>query len=122
LWDTNVQRSVTHEPLSPVNFMDYRELPLFTDAAAWWRPDVNLTDPGLGSGARARDRDGGEPLRGPPRASRRSAPGFPAGGPHFSGDLIAVISDRLWRARYGANPAVIGSRSSSAAPRTRSWA
>ena len=35
-------------------------------------------------------------------------PGFPADGPHFSGDLIAVISDRLWRTRYDANPAVIG--------------
>jgi hypothetical protein len=35
LWDTNVPRSVTHEPLSPVNFMDDRALPVFTDAAAW---------------------------------------------------------------------------------------
>ena len=47
LWDTNVRARLTHEPLSPVNFMDYRALPVFTDAAAWWRPDVNLTDPGL---------------------------------------------------------------------------
>src|SRR5262249_5881312 len=35
------------EPLSPVNFMDARGLKVFTDAAAWWRPDVNLTDPGM---------------------------------------------------------------------------
>src|SRR5262249_47602199 len=35
-------------------------------------------------------------------------PGFPAGGPLFSKDLIVVISDRLWRSRYGADPALIG--------------
>ena len=34
--------------------------------------------------------------------------GFPAGGPFFSNDLIAVISDRLWRTRYNADPTVIG--------------
>ena len=27
--------------------MDYRALPVFKDAAAWWRPGVNLIDPGL---------------------------------------------------------------------------
>ena len=26
--------------------MDYRALPVFSDAAAWWRPAVNLIDPG----------------------------------------------------------------------------
>ena len=35
-------------------------------------------------------------------------PGFPAGGPMFSNELIAVISDKLWRSRYSADPAIIG--------------
>jgi hypothetical protein len=47
LWATNHEQGLDHEPLSPVNFMDYRELGVFDDAAGWWRPDVNLTDPGL---------------------------------------------------------------------------
>ena len=34
--------------------------------------------------------------------------GFPAGGPIFSNELIAVISDRLWRTRYSADPAIVG--------------
>ena len=46
-WDTNTEQGLAHDPISPVNFMDYRALPVFKDAAAWWRPGVNLFDPGL---------------------------------------------------------------------------
>ena len=45
LWDTNTEQGLAHDPISPVNFMDYRALPVFTDAAAWWRPGVNLSIP-----------------------------------------------------------------------------
>ena len=41
------EKGLAHDPISPVNFMDYRALPVFKDAAAWWRPGVNLIDPGL---------------------------------------------------------------------------
>ncbi|HET9369135.1 MAG TPA: hypothetical protein VFO19_02770, partial [Vicinamibacterales bacterium] len=47
LWDANYERGLSHEPISPVNFLDYQRLDVFTDAAAWWRPDVNLADPGM---------------------------------------------------------------------------
>ncbi len=47
LWDTNLELGLARDPISPVTFMDYRALPSFEDAAAWWRPDVNLVDPGL---------------------------------------------------------------------------
>ena len=46
IWDTNSQQALSHDPISPVNFMDQRALPVFEDAAAWWRPGINLTDPG----------------------------------------------------------------------------
>ena len=46
LWDTNTEKGLAHDPISPVNFMDYRALPVFEDAAAWWRPGINLEDPG----------------------------------------------------------------------------
>ena len=35
--------------------------------------------------------------------------GFPIKGPFYSfGDRMVVISDRLWRTRYSADPAIIG--------------
>lgn len=34
LWDANYEKGLPHDPISPVNFMDYRELPVFDDAAA----------------------------------------------------------------------------------------
>ena len=108
LWDTNIEKGLAHDPISPVNFLDDRALPVFTDAAAWWVPSVNLVDPGqdpvrvstievsgnvfdvLGVGAQL-----GE--------------GFPHGGPlHVTNELICVISDRLWRTRYGADPSIVG--------------
>src|SRR5215468_4302371 len=45
LWETNTPKSLDHEPISPVNFLDYRNLShTFSDATAWWNPDFTLTD------------------------------------------------------------------------------
>jgi hypothetical protein len=40
--------------------------------------------------------------------STQLGPGFPADGPLNSRELIAVISDRLWRQRYNADPSIVG--------------
>src|SRR3954463_4689886 len=46
-WETNDGKGLSHERLSPVNFMDYRGLSqAFEDAAAWWYPQLTLTEPG----------------------------------------------------------------------------
>ncbi len=55
-WDTNVEKGLQRDPFSPVTFLDYRLLPVFSGAAAWWRPDVNLVDPGLDPRASERSR------------------------------------------------------------------
>jgi putative ABC transport system permease protein len=107
LWDTNSDRGISHDPISPVNFMDYRALPLVKDAAAWWRPGVNLTEPGADP-LRVKTIETSANLFEVLGVGPQVGPGFPQGGPLFDRDRIAVISDALWRSRYGADPTVIG--------------
>ena len=108
LWDTNSEKGLAHDPISPVNFMDYRALPVFTDAAGWWRPGINLTEPGkdpirvntIETGANLFEVLGVKPQVGA---------GFPVGGKTFvTNELICVISDRLWRNRFSGDPSIIG--------------
>ena len=108
LWDTNPEKGLAHDPISPVNFMDYRALPVFKDAAGWWRPGINLVDPGTDP-MRVNTIEVGGNLFEVLGTTPQIGPGFPAGGPMFvSNELICVISDRLWRTRYSADPAIIG--------------
>ena len=107
LWDTNHDRGLSHEPISPVNFLDYRRLThVFEDAAAWWRPEVTLQDPNR------------EPIRvntievsGNFLAVVGVQPilgaGFPEGTFH-SPERVAVISHRLWQSRFAGDAAIVG--------------
>jgi putative ABC transport system permease protein len=109
VWETNREKSLEHEPLSPVNFMDYRALTqVFTDAAAWWRPDMTLRD------------ERQEPVRvttievsGNFQSVMGVSPvlgqGFPPAGPFYSRDRrAALVSHRLWRTRFNSDPEIIG--------------
>jgi putative ABC transport system permease protein len=108
MWDTNIEKGLAHDPISPVNFMDYRALPVFKDAAGWWRPGINLIDPGLDP-VRVNTIEASGNLFDVLGVRPQVGVGFPAGGPFFDqSELVAVISDRLWRTRYNADPSIIG--------------
>jgi predicted permease len=107
VWDANPERGLPRERLSPVTFMDYAALDVFAGAAAWWRPDVNLADPGSDP-VRIRTIEAGANLFQILGVSPQLGPGFPADGPLYSPDLVAVISDRLWRQRYSASQDIVG--------------
>ncbi len=88
--------------------MDYRALPVFTDAAGWWRPGINLTEPGKDP-MRVNTIEVGGNLFDVLGVKPQVGAGFPAGGPTFvTNELICVISDRLWRSRFSGDPSIIG--------------
>ncbi len=107
VWEANDGKGLSHERISPVNFGDYRGLTqVFEDGAAWWYPQLTLTETGH------------EPLR---VNAIETTPnffsvlgvqpvlgaGFPT-TPFYSRETIAIISHRLWRERFGGDPAIIG--------------
>lgn len=108
LWDTNSEKGLTHDPISPVNFMDYRALPVFTDAAGWWRPGINLTEPGKDP-IRVNTIEAGGNLFDVLGVKPQIGAGFPEKGAMFvRNELVCVISDRLWRSRFSGDPSIIG--------------
>jgi predicted permease len=108
MWDANYEKGLSKDPMSPVNFMDYRDLPVFEDAAGWWRPGVNLTDPGMDP-VRVNTIEVSANLFEVLGVKPQIGAGFPEKGPFFApNELIAVISDRLWRTRYSADASIVG--------------
>jgi len=107
VWEVNDSKGLSHERISPVNFGDYHALThVFEDAAAWWYPQLTLTETGH------------EPLR---VNAIETTPNFfhvlgvqPALGagfpktPAYARETIAVISHRLWRERFGGDPSIVG--------------
>ncbi len=108
LWEVNHAKNLEHEPISPVNFVDYRKLTsVFDDAAAWWRPQINLTD------------DSGEPVRVNAIETTENlfsvlgvrpfiGQSFPIHPKLFGTEQQAIISHRLWQSRFNGDRNVVG--------------
>lgn len=109
IWESDGAKKLAHQPISPVNFVDYRALHTsIEDAAAWWRPQIALEDESTGDPARVTAVETSENLF-------RLLGVSPALGRDFSADSTltgsvqeAIISNRLWKSRFGGDRAVIG--------------
>lgn len=110
IWDTNTARSVDHETISPVNFLDYQAAPAFEDAAVWWKPDFTLTTPGtdpvridsIETSSNLFDVLGVQPALG---AGFDWTPGTPL---HAPGNTQVVISHRLWSTQLRGDSDIVG--------------
>jgi predicted permease len=110
LWEANHEKNLDHEPLSPVNFMDYRALSqVFSDAAAWWRPEVTLH--AVRDEAREPVTVNTIEVSGNFLAVLGVRPTLGAGFPDdvfYSRDRVVMMSHRLWQSRFSSDPAIVG--------------
>ena len=110
IWDTNREKGLNHEGLSPVTFNDYRALTsVFEDAAAWWRPQLNLADE-TGDPVRVSAVETSENLFTLLGVQPTVGRGFTLHPDLFGPEQEAIISHRLWQTRFGGDRSVIGRR------------
>jgi putative ABC transport system permease protein len=108
IWDSNREKGLKHEPISPVTFHDYRALSsVFADAAAWWRPQLNLADE-TGDPIRVSAVETTENLFDVLGVQPAMGRGFTVHPGLFGPEHEAIISHRLWQTRFGGNPGIIG--------------
>jgi putative ABC transport system permease protein len=108
LWETNHAKSLAHEPVSPVNFVDYRAPSgLFVDAAAWWRPQINLTDD-AGQPVRVNAIETSENLFSVLGVRPSLGSDFPVHPKLYGPEHLTIVSHRLWQSRFGGASDVVG--------------
>ncbi len=108
IWDTNREKALKHEAISPVTFHDYRALrSVFADAAGWWRPQLNLADE-TGDPIRVSAVETTENLFNVLGVQPAVGRGFAVHEDLFGPEHEAIISHRLWQTRFGGDPGILG--------------
>ena len=100
-----------HEQLSPVNLADYRSLrDIFTGVAAWWRPQVNLTDDSNKEPLRVEIVDVTDNFFSLLGVTPAAGRGFRPGEDRAGGEPVLVLGHELWQTRYGGDRKILGRR------------
>jgi predicted permease len=108
LWDVNVAKNIAREGISPVTFGDYRRATsVFTDVAAWWRPQINLTDDGVDP-IRVNAIETTENLFSVLGVKPMIGQDFVIHPKLFGPENMAMISHRLWQSRFNGDRAIVG--------------
>jgi putative ABC transport system permease protein len=107
LWEASRERGLANEPVSPVSFLDYRAAGVFEDAAAWWRPELNLADE-ADAPLRVAAVEASENLFDVLGVQPALGRAFPSDQTLHGDEAEAVISHRLWRTRFGGAREVLG--------------
>jgi putative ABC transport system permease protein len=117
VWETNRERSLGHEQPSPGNFLDWRaQNQVFDGIAAWYQTTRTLRDDEAAMPVQTAQVAGDffQLLGTEPALGRTFSPAETAGASYntangyLRGDRLAVISDGLWRRRFGGDSGVIG--------------
>lgn len=108
LWDENVSKNIAREGISPVTFNDYRALnTVFTDIAAWWRPQINMTEDGVDP-IRVNAIETTENLFSVLGVRPMIGQDFPIHPKLYGTENLAMISHRLWQSRFSGDRAIVG--------------
>lgn len=108
IWETSPQEGLDHERVTPLNFLDYKTLNAFEDAAAWWHPEINLTDP-QGDPLRVTTIEASSNFFSVLGVAPQLGAGFVSADSRLHGEEPeVVISDRLWQSRYGGDRDIVG--------------
>src|SRR6266404_8918974 len=117
VWETNRERSLGHEQPSPANFPDWRaQNQVFDGIAAWYLTTRTLRDDTASTPVQTAQFAGDffQLLETEPALGRAFSPAESAGASYntangyLRGDRLAVISDGLWRRRFGGDSGIIG--------------
>ena len=117
IWDTNLERSLDHERPAPGNFLDWKaQNQVFDGIAAWYQTSRTLRGEHDAEQVQVAQVAGDffQVLHTGVTVGRTFSPAEVSGAVYnsangyLSGDRIAVISDGLWRRRFGADPEIVG--------------
>jgi len=109
VWETDLAHGLSHEPVSPVSFLDYRRLSAdFGDMAGWWRPQITMTDVATGNPIRISAIETSENLFRVLGVAPYLGHGFSSDSTLMGKVNECVISYGLWQSRYGGDRSVLG--------------